>query len=117
MLQLPCIGDIQDCGKYRGINIRSDTMKMWERVGLIDRRREETRIGEEQFGFMPGRGTIDAIFAARQVHDKHREMRKELHMVLIDLEKACHRVQLEKVWRCLRAQCLREQYVRLVKDT
>ena len=25
----------------------------------------ETIIGEEQFGFMPGRGTTDAIFATR----------------------------------------------------
>ena len=42
------------------------TMKIWERI--IDRRlREETSIGEEQFGFMPGRGTTDAIFAARQL--------------------------------------------------
>ena len=58
--------DIQDCGNYRGIKMISHTMKIWERI--IDRRlREETSIGEEQFGFMPGRGTTDAIFAARQV--------------------------------------------------
>ena len=37
---------------------------------------------------MPGRGTTDAIFAARQVIEKHREMQKELHLVCIDLEKA-----------------------------
>ena len=56
-------GDIQDCGNYRGIKMISHTMKTWERI--IDRRlREETHIGEEQFGFMPGRGTTDAIFAA-----------------------------------------------------
>ena len=80
-------GDIQDCGNYRDIKMISYTMKIWERV--IDRRlREETTIGEEQFGFMPGRGTIDAIFAARQVIEKHREMQKELHLVFIDLEKA-----------------------------
>ena len=37
---------------------------------IIDRRlREETSIGEEQFSFMLGRGTTDAIFAARQVTD------------------------------------------------
>ena len=36
------------------------TMKIWERI--IDRRlREETTIGDEQIGFMPGRGTTDAI--------------------------------------------------------
>ena len=70
-------GDIQDCANYRGIKI----MKIWE--SIIDRRlRKETSIGEEQFGFMPGRGTTDAIFAARQVIEKHREMQKELHLML-----------------------------------
>ncbi len=51
-------GNIQDCGNYRGIKMISHTMKIWERI--IDRRlREETSIGEEQFGFMPSRGTTE----------------------------------------------------------
>ena len=41
-------------------------MKIWEIIIDI-RLREETRIGEEQFGSMPGRGITDAISAARQV--------------------------------------------------
>ena len=49
----------------------SHTRKIWERI--IDRRlSEETSIGEEQFGFMPGSGTTNGIFAARQVIEKHR---------------------------------------------
>ena len=64
----------------------SHTMTIWERI--IDRSlREETSIGEEQFGVMRNRGTTDAIFAARQVIEKHREMQKELHIVSIDREK------------------------------
>ena len=108
--------DIQDCGKYRGIKIISHTMKMWERV--IDRRlREETTIGEEQFGCMPGRGTTDAIFAARHVIKKHREMLMELHLVCIDLEKATDKAPRQEVWRSLREQAVPEKHVRLVKDT
>ncbi len=73
-------GDIQDCGNYRGIKPMSHTMKIWERI--IDRRlREETTIGVEQFGFMPGRGTTDAIFAVRQLMEKHREKQKELRLL------------------------------------
>ena len=56
----------------------SHTMKVWEKV--IDRRlREETTMREEQFGFVSGKGTTDAIFAARQMIVKQRQ--KELHSV------------------------------------
>ena len=58
-------GDIHDCGNYRGFKMISQTMTIWERI--IDRRlREETIIGEEQFGFRPGRRTTDVIIAARR---------------------------------------------------
>ena len=66
---------------------------------------------------MPGRGTTDALFAARQVIEKHREMQKELHLVCIDLEQAYDRVPWEEVWRCLREQGVPEKYVRLAKNT
>ena len=39
---------------------------------------------EEQFGFMPGKGTMDAIVAARQMIEKHRGRRN--YTVFIDLE-------------------------------
>ena len=109
-------GGIQDCGNYRGIKMISHTMKIWRRI--IDRRlREETSIGEEQFGFMSVRGTTDAIFAARQVIEKHREMQKELNLVFLDHARAYDRVPRQEVWMCLREQGVPEKYVRLVKDT
>nr|GEW24740.1 retrovirus-related Pol polyprotein LINE-1 [Tanacetum cinerariifolium] len=52
-------GDAQECSNYRGIKLVSHTMKLWERV--IERRlRRETRVLENQFGFMPGRSTTEA---------------------------------------------------------
>ena len=32
-----------------------------------------------QFGFMPGRGTIDAIFTFQQIQEKHQEKKVELY--------------------------------------
>ena len=108
-------GDIQDCGNYRGIKLMSHTMTIWERI--IDRRlREETTIGDERFGFMPGRGTTGAIFAVRQLLEKHREKQIGLHMVLIDLEKAYDRVPRQEVWICMREKGVPEKYVMIVQD-
>ena len=53
-------GDAQVCGNYRGIKLLSHTMKLWERV-IEKRIRRETVIRENQFGFMLGRSTTEAI--------------------------------------------------------
>ena len=83
--------DIQDCCNYRGSKLMSYTLKMWKRI--IERRlREKVEISEQQFGFMPGRSTTDAIFAQRQLMKKYREGQRELHCEFIDLEKAHDRV-------------------------
>ena len=58
----------------------SHSTKIWEMI--IERRlREETTIGDEQFGFMPGKGTTDAILAVWQLMEKHREKQKGLHIM------------------------------------
>ena len=56
--------DAQVCGNYKRIKLLSHTMKLWVRV--IKRRiRQETVIREDQFGFMPGRSTMEAIHVVR----------------------------------------------------
>ena len=40
-----------------------------------------------QFGFMPGKGTPNAIFIMRQVQEKH-EAKKKLYYPFVDLENA-----------------------------
>ena len=72
----------------------------------MDKRvRGEVEVAEEQFGFMPGRGTTNAIFILRQMAEKYREKGRDLHMVFVDLEKAYGRVPKEELWRCLREVC------------
>ena len=108
-------GDVQSCNNYRGIKLISHTMKLWERV--VERRlRSELTFSEQQYGFMPGKSTTDALFALRVLMEKYREGQKELHCVFVDLEKAYDKVPREEVWYCMRKSGLAEKYVRILQD-
>ena len=108
-------GDGQSCTNYRGIKLLCHTMKLWERI-VNTRIRSDVEISNEQFGFMPKRSTIDAIFALRMLQEKYGEGQKELHCSFIDLEKAFDRVPRDEVWYCLRAKKVPEKYVRCIQD-
>ena len=64
-------GDAQCCGNYRGIKLMSHTMKVWERI-IETRLRDRVEISKQQYGFMPGKGTTDAMFALRMLMEKYR---------------------------------------------
>jgi hypothetical protein len=84
-------GGVQSCTNYRRIRLMSHTMKLWERI-IEHRLRGVTNVTENQFGFMPGRSTMDAIFLIRQVMERCREQKKDICMVFIDLKKAYDKV-------------------------
>ena len=108
-------GDVQSCSNYRGIKLIGHTMKLWERI--IERRlRRDLTFSNQQYGFMPGKSTTDALFSLRVLMEKYREGQKELHCVFVDLEKAYHKVPREEVWYCMRKSGLAEKYVRIVQD-
>jgi hypothetical protein len=50
----------------------SYAMKLWEMI-IEHRLGEVTTITENQFGFMPGRSTMEAIFLIRQLIERCRE--------------------------------------------
>ena len=107
-------GDIKKCGNYRGIKLMSHTMKLWERI-IEARIRKEVTIAEQQFGFMPGRSTTDAIFCLRMLLEKWTEGQKAVHCAFIDLEKAYDRVPREELWECLQLAEPSECYIKIIK--
>ena len=54
-------------------------------------------IDDMQFGFMKGKGTTDAIFMARQMHENFRVKGKKLYFGFVDLEKAFDKVPREVI--------------------
>ena len=59
-------GDVMNCGSYRRVKLLEHGMKIIERV-LERRIRAIVDFDEAQFGFMPGKGTIDALFLVRRL--------------------------------------------------
>ena len=108
-------GDVQECKNYRGIKLLSHTMKLWERV--VDARlRNSTKVNENQFGFMPGKSTMEPIFIVRQLMEKYRETKKSMYVVFVDLEKAYDKVPRELLWEVLERKGVSKVYIEVIKD-
>ncbi|CAG9568035.1 unnamed protein product [Danaus chrysippus] len=108
-------GSVQDCGSYRGVKIMSHTMKLFER--MIDLRlRRECTVSECQYGFQPGSGTLDAIFAIRTLMEAYREKRRALHVAFLDLQKAFDCVPRQCIWWALRTKGIPEAYIDIIRD-
>ena len=90
-------------------------MKLWERV-IEHRLRRVTNVTKNQFGFMPGRSTTEAIFLLRQLMERYREQKKDLHMVFIDLEKAYDKIPRMVMWWALEKHKVPTKYISLIKD-
>ena len=107
-------GDALVRGNYQGLKLTEQVLKVLERIvdGLI---RQLVSIDDSQFGFVPGRGTTDAIFTVRQLQEKYLAVNKRLYMAFVDLEKAFDRVPRKVIWWAMRKLGVDEWIVRLVQ--
>jgi hypothetical protein len=93
----------------------SHTIKLWERI-IEHHLRGVTNITKNQFGFMSGRSTMEAIFLIRQLIERCKKQKKDLHMIFIDLEKAYGKVPRNVMWRALQKHKVSSKYITLIKD-
>ena len=107
-------GDALDRGNYRGLKLTEQAMKILERIvdGLL---RQVVSIDDSQFGFVPGRGTTDAIFLVQQLQEKYLAANKRLYMAFVDLAKAFDHVPPKVIWWSLKKLGVEEWIVRLVQ--
>jgi len=64
-------------------------------------------ISDIQMGFIPGKSTVDTIFAVRHLVEQYQTLEK----AFIDLEKAFDRVPREVIWRALKKKGVMEPEV------
>uniref|UniRef100_W5MQY1 ribonuclease H n=1 Tax=Lepisosteus oculatus TaxID=7918 RepID=W5MQY1_LEPOC len=99
-------GDVMECSNYRPI-LLCHAMKIFELV-LDARLGKPVSVTMNQYGFVKGCGTTDAIHA---LLEKHREKNKSVHMEFLDLEKAFEQVPHEFIWHALRLHSVHEAYL------
>ena len=76
---------------HRGVSLLSIAGKILVRLLLNRLSRhvyQNDILPESKCGFHPARGTMDMIFAARQMQEKCREQHRDLYMIFIDLTMA-----------------------------
>ena len=93
----------------------SQTMKLWECI-IENRIREIVELSNIQFGFRRGMSTTEPIFALRILQEKYQEIKKDIHMVFVDLEKAYDRVPRDLIWWALREKNIPEANITIIQD-
>ena len=107
-------GDALERGNYRGLKLTDQVLKVIERI-LEKCIRQIIDIDSMQFGFMPGRGTTDAIFIVRQIQEKYLAKNKNLYLAFVDLEKAFDRVPRRVLWWAMRVVGVPEWIIKVVQ--
>ena len=105
-------GDPLNLNSYMGIKLLEHAFKLYEKI--LDGRLREVDIDKMHHGFMPGRGTVDAVFVLRRLTEKFRAKNKKLCFVFVDLEKAFARVPREVIRFALRRKGVPEYLVNWV---
>ena len=104
-------GEPINCGAYREVQLLEHAMKIVEKL-LEKKMRRMVKVDEMQFGFMPGKGTIDAVFILRRLQEEYLD--KKLYMCFVELEKAFDRVPRRVLEWAMRKRGIPDAMVRAV---
>ena len=106
-----------ECSKHRTISIMSQLGKIVLRV-ILNRVRNKVRpeVSEEQYGFVKGKGTTNAIFLLRMICERAIEMQRDVFLCFIDYQKAFDTVRHEELMRMLAGLEIDSKDIRVIKN-
>ena len=103
-------GDVMSCVSCRGVKLLEHAMKIVKRV--LERQIQTlVNLNEMQFRFIPGKGTVDAIFIVRRMQEEYQNNDKTLYMCFVDMERAFDRVPKKVMEWAMRKKGLSEVMV------
>ena len=111
-------GNRQAYDNHRGISLLSIAGKILARVLLnrLTAHLEQGLLPESQCGFRKARGTVDMVFAARQLQEKCQEQNADLYSTYVDLTKAFDTVSREGLWRIMVRYGCPRKFIAIVRQ-
>ena len=111
-------GEKATCDNHRGISFLSVAGKLLARILLnrITKHLLESVVSESQCGFRQNIGTVDMIFAVRQLQEKCLEQRQVLYILFIDLTKAFDTVSRPGLWSILSKLGCPPRFISMVRS-
>ena len=109
--------DRKVCDNYRGISLLSIPGKVLSLV-LLDRLETiiDPQLMEGQCGFRKGRGTVDQIWATRQIIERATEYQGTVHLGFVDLTKAYDSVDHSALITILKQYQVPQQLINIIKE-
>ena len=116
-ITIPKVKGTAKCEKHRTLSLMCHVTKLVLRV-IMNRIRGRTlsEISEVQYGFMPDRGTRNAIFVLRRLVERMMEKQKDVYVFFIDYSKAFDTVKHEPLIELLQSLDIDPQYVKLLAN-
>jgi hypothetical protein len=111
-------GNRQACDNHRGISLLSIAGKILARL-LLNRltlHLDQGLLPESQCGFRKERGTVDMVFAARQLQEKCQEQNTSLFSTYVDLTKAFDTVSREGLWKIMAKYGCPKKFITIVRQ-
>ena len=116
-IALPKSPGATECEMHRTISLMSHFTKILLRV-LMKRMRNSLRpeISRTQFGFVPDKGTRNAIFTLSMLMERCIEVQKDLYICFIDYSKAFDKVRHNELFDILEQLDIDGKDLRIIKN-
>ena len=106
-----------NAAKYRAIALLPIPGKIFCKI-LLNRCSHiiKSSMSDSQFGFMPGRGTTDAVFIIMQLIEKAKEHQIPLYFHFIDFKSVFDTIWREALWKMLLKIGIPNKLVEIIKN-
>lgn len=116
-IALPKKPGAMECENHRTISLMSHCVKILLKVIMQrNKRRIHDEISEEQYGFMPDKGTRNAVFILKNIAERSIEVQKDLYLAFIDYKKAFDRVRHDEILQMLNEINVDDKDLRLIQN-